>query len=661
VRRITLVFAFTAVLVACAFLTTRAEAKPKWKDVDKDLLAESRGIVDPEAPSETVIWEVRVTDSFDGKGIRSEEFNYVRVKIFNERGRDLESKFEIPYRRGESVGDIAGRTTRPNGTIVELKKDAVFDRTVVKAGGYKGKAKSFAMPGVEPGAVIEYQWKIIRRDIPALILYAQKTTPIRSMTITVTPFNTSGTDYSMQIRSFNVTHGPPAEDGITKTIRLEKIRGVETEPYMPPDDQVRPWFLLEYVETRQSTDEYWKKVGSMGYEAWKPYLGVTPAVRRFADSLVTGAFDFDGRIRAIHDFCRTKIRNVYDDAHDFTDDFRSKLLDDEKRMPEETLRRGYGTSDDINQLFAALAEGAGFRSRMAVVSDRSENFFRRDHRLGFQLSEHLVAVLVGGQWKFYDPAHRDIPAGMLPWWEESQEALVLDKETPVFATTPLSLPSRSLARRAGRLRLGADGTLEGEVREIYTGHLAMRKKEDLDELSPSRRREEVQEQLRARWTSATVDSITVSGVDEPLQPYEVAYRITLPDYAERVGKRLLVQPEVFERGASSVFTASTRTHWIYFRHPWSEEDSLTIELPSGYEIVADPAPGALQVGRTIAHRMAVEVDERTVRLHRYMGFGMDGTILIHPSEYGRLKKGFDSIQQRDGYTLTLRPLEAAER
>jgi Domain of Unknown Function with PDB structure (DUF3857) len=653
--------AISGFLLSCLFPHSPALAKVKWKEIDKALLAETQGIVDPGAPSETVDWEVQLIDSYDGKGFRSEVVHYRRVKIFNDRGRELEGTIEIPYARGERIYDVAGRTIRPNGTVVELQKDAVFDRTTVKARRLKGKAKSFAMPGVEPGAVIEYQWTSVRRDEAVLILYAQRVSPVRSMTMVLTPV--TDPDWEMRVRSFNMQYPEPEKQNRSMTIRLEGIRGIEKEPYMPPDDQVRPWFLIDYTDRRdrRSTDEFWKEAAKSIHEVWKPTLDVTPPVRRTADSLTAGTVDFSERIRVLHDFCRTRIRSVYDDAYDFTDEFRSKLLEDEKRMPEETLRRGYGTDADINLLFAALTQAAGFKSRLAFVADRSEIFFRRENRLPFQLSEHVVAIHVSGEWKFYDPAVRDMPAGMLPWWEESQEALILDAKEPVFATTQLSLPSRSLARRVGHLRLKEDGTLEGEVRETCTGHLSAQRKELLDERSVSGRIEEVRKQLRSRWASAVVESLALSGVDNPLEPYALAYRISVPEYAERAGKRLLLQPDLFEHGGTPAFTASTRRHWLYFPYPWSEEDSVTIGLPEGYEVEADAAPAPLSVGRTIAHRVAFEVDERVLRFHRYLAFGMDGTILIDPADYDRVKKSFESIHKRDGYTVTLRPVEAAAR
>ena len=50
------------------------------------------------------------------------------------------------------IVDVAGRTIKADGTILELDKKAVYKRDLVRAGGRSRKAISFAMPGVEPRA-----------------------------------------------------------------------------------------------------------------------------------------------------------------------------------------------------------------------------------------------------------------------------------------------------------------------------------------------------------------------------------------------------------------------------------------------------------------------------------------------------------------------------
>lgn len=73
----------------------------------------------------------------------------IRIKIFTERGKDRHGKVDIASAGRTKITDIVGRTIKPDGTIVELEKNAVFDRVLVQAEGIKVRAKSFAMPGVE--------------------------------------------------------------------------------------------------------------------------------------------------------------------------------------------------------------------------------------------------------------------------------------------------------------------------------------------------------------------------------------------------------------------------------------------------------------------------------------------------------------------------------
>jgi len=140
-----------------------AAAGEDWKPVDAAELALKSPVVEKEADAEGLFWEVKIDDNPDGNLI----FNhYLRVKVFTERGRESQSKIDLPYGKlygGEvKIEDIAARTIKPDGSIVELNKKDIFERTIVKTSGLKVKAKSFAMPAVEPGCIIEYRWREVR-------------------------------------------------------------------------------------------------------------------------------------------------------------------------------------------------------------------------------------------------------------------------------------------------------------------------------------------------------------------------------------------------------------------------------------------------------------------------------------------------------------------
>src|SRR5262249_29159514 len=127
-----------------------------WKPVEPAELALKASTVDKDADAEAILWEVRVDDSqVEELSLR----NYIRIKVFTDRGRESQSKVDLQYPGYASVKDIAARVTKPDGTVVEQKKDEILERTIVKISGQKIKAKSFALAGVEPGAVIEYRWR----------------------------------------------------------------------------------------------------------------------------------------------------------------------------------------------------------------------------------------------------------------------------------------------------------------------------------------------------------------------------------------------------------------------------------------------------------------------------------------------------------------------
>ncbi len=135
-----------------------ALAADDWKPIESGQLALKVPVVEKDADAEAIFWEVRVNDA--GEDLISS--HYIRIKVFTDRGKESQSKIDLTYAGRSRIVDIAGRTIKADGSIVELKKDAIFDRTIVKAGEFKVKAKSFAMPSVEPGAIIEYRWKEVR-------------------------------------------------------------------------------------------------------------------------------------------------------------------------------------------------------------------------------------------------------------------------------------------------------------------------------------------------------------------------------------------------------------------------------------------------------------------------------------------------------------------
>jgi Domain of Unknown Function with PDB structure (DUF3857)/Transglutaminase-like superfamily len=633
----------------------------EWKPVDPADLAMKSPAVEKDADAEALFWEIRVQDEFDVGGPRTVFRNYIRVKVFTERGKESESTVELVYYGRNKITDIAARTIHPDGSIVELKKDAVFDRDIVRQGDIKLKAKTFAMPSVEPGAIIEYRWREIRQDQLAnyLQLQLQRDVPVRLVKYYVKP--PQGSTVAMRALTM---HAPGAQwnkekDGFS-SITMTNMPAFHEEPQMPPEDQVRAWILIFYSNDDPTDKEkFWKDLGKEVYKDEKSYMKVNDDVRRASAAAIGDASTPEAKLERLLDFCRSKIRNASDDASGLTDADRAKLK--ENNSPSDTLKRGIGTAYDISMLFAAMANAAGFDARFARVSDRGGIFFDMTSPPNrYFLRTYDIAVKVGDQWRFFDPGSRYVSSGTLSWREEGVLALVSDPKEPFFTRTPSSPPERSLETRTATLRLSPDGTLEGDARIEYAGQPGMVKKEANDDDSPQQREDNLKEMMTGRMSTAELSNIRIENVTDPVKPFVYEFHIRVPGYAQRTGKRLFLQPAFFQKGRDPLFPTSERRYPVYFHYSWSESDTVRIELPEGYVLDNPQAAAPFKVEGVGVYDVKIKSfdDGKAIEYTRKFLFGANDVLLFPQEGYPNLKRIFDTLHERDNSTLVLKQAPA---
>ena len=639
-------------LVLCLYLIASplARAGDDWRAIDPSELALKISSVEKDADAEALFWEVRLDDS------NPEEFSlkhYIRIKIFTDRGKESQSKVDLPYQGSARIKDIAARVIKPDGTIIELKKDDVFDRTIVKTSGLKLKAKSFALPSIEPGAIIEYRW---REVIPGgsanrLRIHFQREIPVANVTYYLKPFQ------GMAYLPFRLGDAKfvKDKDGFFK-LSVAKMPAFREEPNAPPENELRAWLFLYFTEGAKPTAEkYWKDYGRSLHEGTKDLLKVDGEVKNGIAAIIGDATEPVEKLRRLYDFCRTKIKNTSDDASGLSDDERKKLK--ENKSPADTLKRLQGTGTDIDLLFAALARAAGFDARIALSGNRDDLFFNKELAHSYFLGSSFIAVKVGEGWQFFSPAEKYTEFGMLGWPEESQDALLLDPKEPFWVATPTSGPEKSFEKRTGRFRLLEDGTLEGDVTIEYTGHLGFDKKEYNDDDSPAQREDTLKDIVKRRLSTAEVSQIKIENVADPLKPFTYSYHLRVPGYAQRTGKRLFFQPGVFSRGAGSLFAATDRKFAVYFHYPWSEKDHITIELPPGFTLDSADAPASISPDMTrqvCAQQIKIKSNGQMLIYERDFFFGGGGSILFPVSGYPVIRQLFDMLGKANDHTITLK-------
>ena len=73
----------------------------------------------------------------------------------------------------------------------------------MKVSGLKLRTKTFAFPGIEPGAIIEYKWKEVISNSSAnnMRLQFQREIPVQAMTYRIKPMRSAVT---FAVRPFNM-------------------------------------------------------------------------------------------------------------------------------------------------------------------------------------------------------------------------------------------------------------------------------------------------------------------------------------------------------------------------------------------------------------------------------------------------------------------------
>lgn len=651
-----------SLLVLCSSLgntTAHAAAGEEWLPVDPSHIAAAAPVVDKNADAEAIFWDVRVQDDLTTGSVRMILTHYIRIKIFTERGKEQHGQVELPFLGRTKISDIAGRTIKPDGTIVELKKDAVFERTLVKTGDVKVKAKTFAMPAVEPGCIVEYRWKETRNDAVAHFLHLdfQREIPVQRITYHLKPLPIP---LGMRTITFNGDSSNfVKEGGGFYATTMTNVPAFKEEPRMPADEQVRAWMLVYYAEDQQPAPAaYWSKVGKDLYNSTKSDLKVDDDIKKAVATIVGDAKTDDEKLERLYDFCRIEIKNVSDDASGMSDDEIKKMK--ENKRPSDTLKRKMGTGLDVVLLFGALANAAGFDARLALMGDHRKMRFDPKFTNTHFLELLAIAVKVGNEWRFCDPSERYLPYGVLYWAGCGQNALVGDPKEPLFVETPVTTRDKSVERRSAKLELSEDGTLEGDVRVEFHGHSGRARKEYNDEDTPEERVKTLTEAIKSRISTAEVSNVKVLNVTDPKEPFIYEFHIRVPGYAQRTGKRLFVQPAFFQYNMPALFASAERKHRVNFEYAWTEQDEVTIELPAGFELDHADAPESFGMGQAGGYDVKIysSKDGRTIQLKRSFSFGGPGLLQFSPSEYEKIKRVFDTLHERDKHALTLKQVAA---
>jgi hypothetical protein len=250
-----------------------------WLPVTQEELKMTK---EQKAPGAPAIYLYRQVDHDD---YSPREYNYARIKILTAEGRKY-SDVQIPFLKGRGkIHSLQARTIHSDGSIVNFD-GRVYEKTIVRARGINYLAKTFTMPDVQVGSIIEYR-------------YVEDGAAFGSPWILSEELFTKQAKFSLKPSAYFplrwswpcLPEGtkPPRREGGTIRLETGDVPAFEAEDYMPPENELKCRVDFIYItdsNTEKGVDKFWKIEGLGWYRFFNDFVAKPKAMEQAVSQIV---------------------------------------------------------------------------------------------------------------------------------------------------------------------------------------------------------------------------------------------------------------------------------------------------------------------------------------------------------------------------------------
>ncbi len=611
-------------VIALAIAALPAASPPAWPPISAEDAAMKDCPKQPGAPA-VILYREEITSADLGTMTA-----FKRLKILTPAGRDR-STIEIPFVAGYfKVTGIEARVVPPQGPEQPFTGQ-VFEKTALRGRRLRLAVKTFALPNVEVGSIIDYRYKLERvrsgltderlnamindfmgrRDRPeeggAIEAKNPRTIKVGRWQVQEELFTKhlklSYTNLSAGIASLlghggqlawasvGMKLGKPFITFAGADLDMYNVPAFAPEDYMIPEDIARMSIDLFFLDGKIAGGaDFWKLESIDWRKNIEKFIGRPSQLAAVAGGIVGDATEPEEQLRRI--YARVQGFRNLSYERDLTEEQRKERKIKDNRRVEDVLENKYGLRSDITRTFVKLAQAAGFEAEVARVTARDDKLFRKGY-LSFydQLDSEMALVKVGDRTLTLDPATPFCPYGLIHWSRTNSTGLRSSGEPPSFFVTPPSPPDMAMTRREAALTLDPQGNLAGPVKITYSGQEALvRRLDHIDDDEAAWKTSLEKEFAGILPTGATA---TLTKVENPggSDPDLIAnFEVTIPGVATPAGEKMLLPVFPWNGAGQYPFRQSERQYPICFPYPFREVDDIIITLPEG--LAAEVRPEA---------------------------------------------------------------------
>jgi hypothetical protein len=604
---------------------------------------------------------------------------YVRIKVLAEPGRRY-ADVEIPYsRRNFTIYDLSGRTIHSDGTIVPFTGkpfDKVMVRKKERGREERYQVKSFTLPDVQVGSILEYRYHQSYGDhsfyppewVVQTELFQKKASfkfiPYAGLLQLAHDRVGSGVAWTSYLPkgSQPVEHEIPTSGMATRRtatgyidLLMTNVLPLVREPYMPPVEVLR-YRVNFYYMVGAKQEEFWKDEGKFWNKDVENFLGRKNGIAEALAQTVVATDTPEQKARKIYAFVSKLDNWSYQPPRVEQEEHALGIKAD--RGAEDVLRQHGGTHNDLNKLYAAMLRAAGIPAWLMWVPARDQQLFDPEFLSTWQLAAEIVITQLDGKEAFLDPGSKFCPYGLLDW-RYSNVRGVRQKEGKGTEIVQSSLPdyNQAMLQRMARVQMTPDGKAEGTLKVGFYGLEAMEWRREAGKTDAEGRKKLLEDEVK-HWLPADSDATLLNTPDWDATEGHLAteFKISCP-LAVGAGKRWIVPVHLFQVNEKPRFSASERTNAIYFDYLSREIDEVHVTLPPELEVESLPPAENVRLDYALYKTNQKQETGNGVMAVRDLTMG---GLAFPPNLYKEIKGFFDKVKAGDDQPVVAKAAAHAE-
>jgi transglutaminase-like putative cysteine protease len=551
--------------------------------VDVNLLYSQpiRGVYFPEDVNAIIIEEKNV---FEVHSLNKAIFKVrILTQVNNEGGREY-GEIKLLDNQNLDIKHIGGKIFNVNGK--ELKKARKDDIKETSLSGYTTlysdtRYKYLELSWPRYPYIVELTYEIELKSLywwPSW--YPQENVPVLKSSYTIILNN----PVAYKTYPIGLEIQPRIRENV-HSWELTDIPPRKRESYMPPESRIQKAILFS-----AKTFKYGEYVGS--YDSWGGYA-------RWYSNLLKGCYE-------LTDEFKNEIHQLVADAKSETEKLRRlyRCLQDNTRYvaihlgiggiqphsAESVCKNKYGDCKDLSTLMIAMTREVGMEAHPALVLTRDEGIVYP----GFPSDQfnHVIACVPLDRDSIWIECTADnLALGELTPNTEGCNVLFIKSPGGKMVQTPQSSAEDNQMRSIINSELLSDGTLLFQGSFVSTGNKSISHRTNLIGESPDKQLDWLRNRILGRFTpQVKLESGDFQNLKDHVElPLESNFKGKIYKFGLTSGKRIFFNPALMHREmAKDIPEESERKFPIYYSYPFTNIDSLTIKLPSDYEMEAAP-------------------------------------------------------------------------